>query len=86
MFVSKARAYQYSYLSGTPLWGRLLALPTKMALCWIGLPGKKHCSLEQTFANYGRKSSITLFHENGVKNRNNLLYFSTFCSSHDPKT
>jgi hypothetical protein len=40
MFVSKARAYQNSYLSGTPLRGRLLALPINMALAAKAYQGK----------------------------------------------
>jgi hypothetical protein len=36
MFVGKAKNY---HLSGAPLHGRLIALPTNIKLGWISLPG-----------------------------------------------
>ncbi len=41
------------HLSGAPLQGRLLALPTNTRLCWIGLPGI-NTSLLRKSVNYGR--------------------------------
>jgi hypothetical protein len=35
-------------LSGVPLWGMILALPTNIRLSWKGLPGTKRSSLLRT--------------------------------------
>jgi hypothetical protein len=65
MFVSKAGAYlskapsktliRVKVLSGTPLYGRLLALPANIRRGWEGLPERKHSSLVQTLDNYDPK-------------------------------
>jgi hypothetical protein len=38
MFAGKAGTYPSDHLSGAPLLGRLLALPTNIRLGWKGLP------------------------------------------------
>ncbi len=43
------------HLSGAPLYGRLLALPTNIRLGWKRNVGDKHSSLLQKFINYGQK-------------------------------
>jgi hypothetical protein len=43
------------HLSGTPFYGRLLALPTNITLCWKINVGEKHSSLLRKFINYGHK-------------------------------
>jgi len=39
MFAGKAGAYPSEHLSGAPLYGRPLALPTNIRLGWKSLPG-----------------------------------------------
>jgi len=39
MFMGKAGAYPWKHLSGAPLYGRPLPLPTNTRLGWTGLPG-----------------------------------------------
>ncbi len=46
---------QVKRLSGAPLYGRLLALPTCIRLGWKGLPGANTLSLLPKFLTYGCK-------------------------------
>jgi len=43
------------HLSGAPVYGRLLALPTNIRLGWKRYVGDKHSSLLRKFVNYGQK-------------------------------
>jgi hypothetical protein len=53
MFPGKAVvSTQVKYLTGAPLLGKLLALPTNITQGWKHLPGDKHSSIS---VNYGRK-------------------------------
>ncbi len=54
MFPGKADPYSSEYLSGAPLLGKLLALPTNIRLGWKGLPGTKTSSLRKP-VNYDLK-------------------------------
>jgi hypothetical protein len=60
MFLGKA----VKHLSGAPLWGRLLALPSKFRLGWKGLLGTKNLayygiSLITTVKSFIRLSQVT---------------------------
>jgi hypothetical protein len=50
----------YPSLSGAPLNGRLLALPTNITLGCKGFPGTKRSSLLQKVVTYGCKKFIAL--------------------------
>jgi hypothetical protein len=61
MFAGKAGAYpSEAYLSGTPLYGMHLALPTKIRQGWKTLPGGKHSSLLRKFVHYRIKIFMAL--------------------------
>ncbi len=64
MFLVKAGAY----LSGAPLWGRLLASSTNIRLGWKGSPGTSTLAY---YENYGRKK----FYSREVSRG---LYYKTF--------
>jgi hypothetical protein len=61
-------------LSGAPLWGMLLALPTNKILGWKPARDKRSSFL-QKFVNYGQKSYITLALGYGCYTKREIMTF-----------